>query len=307
MLAAFSVKEKEARMSDTKSSSSLPSQTCKDKKEKPCFFSELPGDAVRKVISVLPAQQIFLCIQAARLFCAAQDDLGFWTCLLRSEFDSAVVPGVETDVISLKRTYRERARLWSTAVETYEWLMRIGYPCDVSGTRNGIPLRQTVLDGLSATLTLAGPGLPKPRRHHLRAIALPCLGSLIQSASSAVRERATSALASLARQGQHGAPFLVRRGLQRPLRDMLFDNCLGHQKQAARLLVNALIHPSRRVLRPCFHAELRSPRRGAAPTDGGGGDAGVEWVCVEFSPSGQAGEPHTVRMWVTAAGRLCCG
>ena len=295
-------------MSDTISVSST--QQSKTKKMKgQCLINEVPVDAIRKILGALPAPAMFLCFQTARIFCCAQDDTGFWTNLLKAEFDSSFVLNETAGTFALKRTYRERARLWISAVELYEWLVRIGYPCDVSGTRNGIPLRQTVLSGLAATLTLTAAGLSQPRRHRLRDIALPCLASLVQSSSSSVRERAASALASLARQGEHGAAFLVRRGLLRPLRAMLFDSCLGHQKQASRLLVNALIDPARRVLRPCPSTALRSPHRGAPPQHppggAGAGDAGVLWVCVEFSPGGQAGAPHDVRLWATAAGKLC--
>ena len=77
---------------------------------------------------------------------------------------------------------------------------------------------------------------------------------------------------------------------------MLYTNSLGMQKQATRAMVNGWIDEHVRVVAGCDASYLNAPFRHYPSPSVPGSSRNVEWLCIDFSPSGAMNPPYTIIM-----------
>lgn len=315
LLARFAAKEKESKQSETVIKEAARTQ----KYVKPCHLLQILNvDALRKILHFVSGRGLFAFAQTCKTLVEAQDDFDLWASKALSEAGEES-PIVFRDAKDAKRLYRAVAADWHSMMATFKWLARMGCPSDVSGTRNGIPLRLRVIETLKTAIRMTARRLlRKERLHELSEAALVCLFSLMQAQSENMQELALALAANLMDSNENGRALILRHGALHQVRDHVKSHCLGLKKQASRLLVNALVAPEHRVADGCHASMMFQPYRGVkddalvryshagAPEDQAGNalefeDDGVqriEWVCVEFSPNGSPGPEH--RLWFSA-------
>ena len=262
-----------------------------------CYFLEiLNSDAMRKMMHFIHGKHLFMLARTCTAVAEAQDDLELWAS--KAQAETSQDPSIFRSAKEVKQLYRAMSSDWCSITETFKWLGRMGYPSDVSGTKNGIPLRCRVLDTLKIAIRLTSRRLLNAERvRELSDAALVCLFSLMQASCPNLQELALALGANLMHQNEYGRSVILRHGALHLIRDQIKSHCLGLKKQASRLLVNALIAPQHRVLDGCYAHVMFQPYRGllddAIVTDGQGDQ--IEWVCVEYSPNGEPGPEQ--KLW----------
>ena len=255
---------------------------------------------------------LFMLARTCTAVAQAQDDLELWAS--KAQAETSQDPSIFRSAKEAKQLYRAMASDWASIAETFRWLARMGYPQDISGTKNGIPLRLRVLATLKIAIRLTSRRLLSAEKlRELSDAALVCLFSLMQSSCHNMQELALALAANLMHKNEYGRSVILRHGALHFIRDQTKSHCLGLKKQASRLLVNALVAPQHRVLDGCYAHVMFQPYRGvyedaivrrndddAAAQEGAGeGDQieQIEWVCVEYSPNGEPGPEH--RLWLS--------
>lgn len=317
LLARFAAKEKESKSTESVIKDAVRTQ----KLLKPCHLLDILNvDAIRKILNFVDGRSLFAFSQTCKVVVEAQDDFDLWVSKALSEAgeESRIEFRSTQDA---KKMYRAIASDWYSMMATFKWLARMGYPSDVSGTRNGIPLRQRVIDTLRTAIRVTSRRLLRPERmHQLSEAALVSLFSLMQAQSENMQELALALAANLMDRNENGRALILRHGALHQVRDHIKSHCLGLKKQASRLLVNALVAPRQRVTDGCHASMMFQPYRGlkddaifrsadvtGAVSEHYAGDASefeedgverIEWTCVEFSPNGTPGPEH--RLWFSA-------
>jgi hypothetical protein len=253
MLARFAVKQKETETMKTwqaKSQSiAAKSGSVPPKKRdlRPCWINALlPPDMLEKVFERLTGRELFKASQVCRNFRNTQERLELWASRFEVELE-----GVPFDYDTFKEAkvaFRRSFMDWHMVINTLEWLEKLEHPTDVSGTKNGVPLRKRVMDMLILTTALTGPNIAASRRETIRKLGTWSFANLISNPSHHVQEKAMATLANVLSSGNLGRQTLVRTGVLKVLKKMLFSNCIGLQKQASRALINAWIDDPRRVV-----------------------------------------------------------
>ena len=312
LLSRFAAKEAESKKTETVIKASVRAQRI----VKPCHLLQILNvDSIRKILRFIDGRSLFAMSQTCKTVVEAQDDLDLWASKALSEAGDAS-PNVFRNASDAKRLYRAVASDWHSMMSTFKWLARMGYPSDVSGTRNGVPLRLRVIDTLKTAIRVTSRRLLRQERlHELSEAALVCLFSLIQAQNENTQELALSLAANLMDRNENGRAAILRHGALHQVRDHVKSHCLGLKKQASRLLVNALVAPEHRVTDGCYAAMMFQPYRGlkedaivrrspaehgtegVAEDDADDDMERIEWVCMEFSPNGTPGPEH--RLWMT--------
>jgi len=266
---------------------------------------------LRKLAAVLPGRKLLQFACVSRGCNDAAIDLDVWKRKIISELPVEVEQrDLPSSGRAARRLFQQWLRQFHQVLATFEWLASVGYPCDISGTKGGVPLERRVTSALENTVSLTKSGRLKAdalvvlREHGLRAML-----ALVQSAKQNMQERAACAMANLLASDDAGRAFVQKFRALEPVRAMLSGHHLGLQKQASRLMVNAWIAPSQRVLAGCPSEALSQPFRTKAPVNSWKLPPGVqpspaeerpagatEWMLIECSP---AGEPQALQqLWM---------
>jgi len=149
-------------------------------------------------------------------------------------------------------------------------------------------------------VTYTGAGAAEWRKEQLVPY-LRCITSLINGSHEGIKELAASALANIVSSSSCGRELLSKLAAVKALQLMLYSNSLGMQKQASRAMVNAWIDENVRVVAGCDASHLNTPFRHTPNTEPllehpDVAACNVEWICVDFSPSGAMNPPYTITM-----------
>ena len=216
---------------------------------KPChFLSTLNADAIRKVMHFLDGKILFALAQTCTSMVQAQDDMELWSSKVCSEAGQEIQTTFDC-AKEAKQMYLSMSSRWHFTIETFGWLAKMGYPCDIAGTRNGVPLHFKVLEAIRIAIHLTSRQLLVPARvRELSDVSLPALFSLIQSSNHTMQEVALALAANLMVSITRGRSAITRHGALPPLRTLLASNCLGLKKQGE-----------------CFTSRNKCPRFSPAP------------------------------------------
>ena len=263
----------------------------------------VPADVMTHVLKHLPGRKIFVACTACKLFVDAQNDREFWTNRIQAEFREDPPQGASS-VRAVKHVYSDRMTRWRRVEEQLEWLKAKNYPSDVNGTIAAGPWnRKALIASLHDLVEFTGPGAGQWRKDWT-AGRLRCLCALLGSTHEGVQELSAAAIANVIGEGETetcgGRHALLRHNSIKPLQRALFSNCLGIQKQAARAMVNACAELANRVTVGGDSALLHLPwRRDEMLTNGR-----AEWLCVDFTPSGEPSQPYQIVLSLSPEGRL---
>lgn len=253
MLARFALKQKETENMKTwqAKSQSIAAKSGgvppKKRDMRPCWINALlPPDMLERVFERLTGRQLFRAAQVCRNFRQAQARLELWSARFEEELEG--VPLNFATVKEAKVAFRRSFMDWNMVIETLKWLEKLEHPTDVSGTKNGVPLRKRVMDMLILTTALTGPNVAASRQETIRKLGTWSFANLVSNPSHHLQEKAMATLANVLSSGNLGRQTLVRTGVLKVLKKMLFSNCIGLQKQASRALINAWIDDPRRVV-----------------------------------------------------------
>ena len=271
------------------------------KVKKACAFDLAPPDMIMKILSFLSGPKLFITLSTSRRFQCL--DAEFWIELISREHADPI-PLEPLSTRQLREIYRDKAERWSRLMCTYDWLKKQGCPSDVHGARKGPWSKVTLSHVLQDTVACTGHQAAIWRRRAIMPY-LRCITCLVGSSHEGIRVLAASALANLVRHSDCGRDVLDKHAVMKPLQTMLYSNSLGQQKQATRAMINAWVDDEVAVRVGCDASYLNAPFRHTPST----GVRNVEWLCIDFSPSGKMNPAYTISMSTqygadSAVGRL---
>lgn len=262
---------------------------------------DLPADVLRRVMERLTGQKVFMVATANSALRDAQVDVGFWEERIALELREGSPPN--SLARELKDAYRQRTISWARVLSTFTWLQNNDCPSNVHGTKRG-PWSTRTLTVVLADLShlLKGATTEWRRTAILQYNRVLC--ALLSNVNENIQEMAASCLANILQSSDGGKASLMNHGALKPLQKIMMGSARGLQKQASRALVNAWIDDAARVVFPCPSELLNFPSRTQVDGVSVGGVAlgGVDWLCVEFSPSGEPTAPFPMTFSHTAEG-----
>ena len=142
-------------------------------------------------------------------------------------------PSIFRSAKEAKQLYRAMASDWASIAPRHSagWRGWV-YPQDISGTKNGIPLRLRVLATLKIAIRLTSRRLLSAEKlRELSDAALVCLFSLMQSSCHNMQELALALAANLMHKNEYGpVGNPATNGALHFIRDQTKSHCLGSEE-----------------------------------------------------------------------------